>query len=287
MAYETFKILLADDDPVIRKLYGKSLRDQHYEVVLASDGQEALDLAFQELPDIVLLDIMMPRVDGYAVCAALRAAPATAETPIMILTALSGTAARQKAREVGADDFVTKGVSLESVEGRIKMLLKRRVLAHTRSWLAGLPGTVAADYALRSRREAGQPVAVCTYDIDGLQQINRLLGYEQGDRVLWRLARTLSAAVRRGNRGDFCGYAGADTFTLISTPERAEELVRAVIEAYAANGGQSGDMPTVSVAIVIVDGARAVHPAQVSELTRSLINEAKAAPGNSVRVGRL
>jgi diguanylate cyclase (GGDEF)-like protein len=294
MAYETFKVLIIDDDRVILKLYGTSLRAQHYEVIEANDGADGLRKAFQEAPDIVLVDIMMPEVDGYEVCARLRSAPRTADIPIITLTALEGIAARQKAHEMGADDFVTKGGPPKNIDGRIKMLIKRRILAHTRSWLAELPGSVAADYSLRARLAAGLPVAACYLNLDGLAAFNERAGFQEGDRVLWQLARILLGKVAEEDGGDFVGYYGSDDFIILTTPERAEPLAQAVVRAFDAtmrewSGGSpsAGGFPTLSIAIVIVEGGQAPHPGQVSDLGQSLLRQAKAEPGSAIRVARL
>ncbi len=292
MAYEVFTVLLVDDDPVVIRMYDRSLRELHYRVVVASGGREALEKAFAEPPDIVLLDIMMPDMDGYQVCARLRAAPATADVPIMILTALHGTAARRKAAEMGADDFVTKGEPLSNVEGRIKMLIKRRILTRTQSWLADLPGSAAADNALLTRLRRGLPVAVCYFDLDNLAALNAQAGFREGERVLWKLARLLIAQVREGNEGDFVGYYGRDDFVVLTAPARAEQLVTSVMGAFDQamrewGGGERGTFPTLSAAVVVIEKADRVHLGEVDELGNRLLRQAKEQRGSTLRTARL
>ncbi len=293
MAYEMFKVLLIDDDPVVVRLYQKLLADHHYQVIVAHDGEQALSLAFAEQPDVVVLDIMLPKLNGYQVCARLRAAPATGDIPIMILTAMEGVTARQKALEIGADDFVAKGEPIEAIDGRIKMLLKQRILRHTASWLGGLDGSVAMQNAYRAHLKTGQPLAVCYLDLNGLRAFNERAGLEQGDRVLWQLARILKDEVLKRERGDFIAYIGADDFRLLAAPAHVEALVRAVVERFDAamrewsGGGEAEAFPTLAVGIVIVEDMPKTHPAQVSSLAKTLLREAKAVPGSAVRVGRL
>ncbi len=292
MAYEVFTVLLVDDDPVVVKLYDKSLRELHYRVVVASGGQEALEKAFAEPPDVVLLDIMMPDMDGYQVCARLRAAPLTADVPIMILTALHGAAARQKAADIGADDFVTKGEPVSNVEGRIKMLIKRRILARTQSWLADLPGSVAADNALLSRLRRGLPMAVCYFDLDDLGALNARAGVREGERVLWKLARVLLAHAGEGEAGDFIGYYGRDDFVVLTVPDRAEQLAGAVVDSFDRamrewSGGERGLFPTLSAAVIIIERGSTVRLGQVSGLGDELLRQAKEQEGSAVRVARL
>jgi two-component system chemotaxis response regulator CheY len=105
-------ILIVDDDPSIRKLVATTLEDvAGFELVEAGDGGEALDLAAEEAPAIVLLDIDMPGLDGLEACRRLRAETATTDTTIVMLTAAAGEEAERAAEEAGADLFLTKPFS--------------------------------------------------------------------------------------------------------------------------------------------------------------------------------
>ena len=292
MAYETFKVLLIDDDPNILKTYRILLERQHYEVITATRGEEGLKKAFLEAPDIALVDIMLPDMNGYEICARLRAASAMSDIPILIVTALDATRARQQAMEMGADDFLNKDEMHKTGEGRIKMLIKRRILAHTRSWLADLPGGVAADYALRTRIEAGWPLAACYFDLNGLAAYNARASFEEGDQLLWKLARILIGHVQE--RGDFVGYYGQDDFIILTAPDDAEPMVRSIVSDFvqatrgtSCSSPQEASVPALSAAIVIVESGSSRHPGQVSGLGQSLLREAKADPASSVRIARL
>jgi CheY-like chemotaxis protein len=105
-------VLIVDDDPFIRKLVSTTLEDvSRFNLVEAADGQEALEVASTAAPELVLLDIDMPGVDGYEACRRLRAAPETAEATIVMLTAAAGEEAEGEAEEAGADLFLTKPFS--------------------------------------------------------------------------------------------------------------------------------------------------------------------------------
>lgn len=292
MAYDTFKVLIIDDDDDTLKLYGLALGRQHYEILEAHSGQEGLEYAFREDPDVVLLDLMMPGMDGYEVCRRLRSAPKTADLPILILTNLSGASARQKAHELGADDFITKGEPLTYLDGRIKMLIKQRILSHTRSWLADLPGSVTADYILRARLAAGQPTAVCHLDIQGLGSFNERAGYEAGDRLLWTLARLLRDHMVQNAHGDFVAYCGQDDFILIMDPARAPAVVQSLVESYAkavrrwADGmSLSVNIPELYGAVTILGGSPA-HPAAVYQNLARIQRELKQRCNGNVRSER-
>jgi CheY-like chemotaxis protein len=105
-------VLIVDDDPSIRKLVATTLEDvAGFELVEAEDGDEALELAREEAPAIVLLDIDMPGIDGLEACRRLRAEPQTAEATVVMLTAAAGEEAERAAEEAGADLFITKPFS--------------------------------------------------------------------------------------------------------------------------------------------------------------------------------
>lgn len=118
------KILIVDDEQDILDMLQYNLRKEGYELLLAKDGQQALHHA-ATLPDLIVLDIMMPEIDGLEVCKRLRSNEATAKIPILILTAKSGEVDEIIGLELGADDYMQKPISLHVLLARIKALLRR------------------------------------------------------------------------------------------------------------------------------------------------------------------
>ncbi len=116
------KILLVDDEPTLLEMLAFNLRSSGYEVVTASDGAAALEQARVGSPDLVILDLMLPEIDGLTVCRSLRQA---SETPILILTARTGELDKIVGLESGADDYLTKPFSLGELQARIRALLRR------------------------------------------------------------------------------------------------------------------------------------------------------------------
>jgi two-component system alkaline phosphatase synthesis response regulator PhoP len=119
------KILLADDEPDILEILSYNLGREGYDVVTAADGDEALSKARLVRPDLVVLDMMMPKKNGMEVCELLRAQPYFKETPIVFLTALNDEATHVKGLETGADDYISKPVSPKVFLTRINALLRR------------------------------------------------------------------------------------------------------------------------------------------------------------------
>ncbi len=120
------KILAVDDNAVNLKVVSAALIHAGYEVITAQSGPEALAMIEKSLPDVVLLDISMPEMDGYEVCRRLRANPRTAQLPIMMLTAHDSLEEKVKGFEVGADDYLTKPFQPAELQARVKVLLKRK-----------------------------------------------------------------------------------------------------------------------------------------------------------------
>src|SRR5882762_3793541 len=120
------RILLADDDRAIRDSLSRALGLQGYEVVAASDGAVALSLVEKEQPDIAILDVMMPNVDGLTVCRVLRAE--RNRLPILMLTARTETADRVAGLDAGADDYLAKPFELDELFARVRALLRRGAL---------------------------------------------------------------------------------------------------------------------------------------------------------------
>ncbi len=117
------KVLIVDDDPDIRTLYRLVLRQEGLEVIEAENGQEALDKIQAEAPSLVLLDIMMPGMDGYEVCRRLRSDPRTARLPVLMFSAKGTSADRKNGFKVGANGFVVKSAGPRALVTRIRSLL--------------------------------------------------------------------------------------------------------------------------------------------------------------------
>lgn len=129
------RILIADDIQQNRELLEAYLADEGYDILMASDGQETMQVVDEQQPDLVLLDIMMPRMSGYEVCAQLKADPERRAIPVLIVTALNETGDIEKAVEAGCDDFLTKPVNRLELKTRVRSLLRVRHLASERDRL--------------------------------------------------------------------------------------------------------------------------------------------------------
>ena len=121
------KILIAEDSPTILEIIKDILEGEGYAVITATDGQEALTKAKKEVPDLVILDLMLPKIDGYKVCGMLKFDKNFSKIPIMILTARAGEEDRKIAADVKADEYIVKPFEPETFMPKVKKLLKEAV----------------------------------------------------------------------------------------------------------------------------------------------------------------
>src|SRR6266581_4750584 len=153
------KILVADDSPNIREILKLSLETDGYTVVLAEDGDQALAMVEQEKPDLVIMDIMMPRVNGFQVCRRLKGDRATHDLPVIMLTAKSGDQDVFWGKDCGADEYMTKPFSTRDLGKTID-----RLLALGRERRAGATGGVLQEY--RDRQARGEEGQIVNFDWD-------------------------------------------------------------------------------------------------------------------------
>ena len=229
------KVLVVDDDPVLLRMVQTFLlsSDDPYEVLLANSGPEALALARQEIPDLVLLDLMMPEMDGIEVCVQLRASRSTYLIPVIMLTASALHDHRLEALRTGVDDYLSKPFDPEELEVRIQSLIRRIRLSRASNPLTGLPGNLAIEHELNQRLARGEKLACAYLDIDNFKAFNDYYGFEKGDECIRLVAEVLIEAVEaEGHASDFLGHIGGDDFIMVTIADRVESLLDVVIEMF-------------------------------------------------------
>ncbi len=163
-------VLVIDDEPELVKLLDYNLTRAGYAVLTARDGERGLAAARQHSPDLVVLDVMMPGLDGWEVCKRLRADPATAAVPLLMLTAKADEADRVLGLELGADDYVTKPFGVKELLARVKALLRR---AEGQAAPAEVirAGRIVVDSGKRAVISAGRKVELTATEFDLLRAL--------------------------------------------------------------------------------------------------------------------
>ncbi|MBI3988139.1 MAG: response regulator [candidate division NC10 bacterium] len=156
-------VLVVDDNPQNVELLAAWMTAEGYQVASAGDGQVALEQVAVTSPDLILLDIMMPKVDGYAVCRELKARPETRLVPIVLLTALGAEEHRLQGIEAGADDFLTKPVSPSELKARVRALLKLKAFTDELEHAEAVFRALAVTIALRDRYTGGHCERLARY----------------------------------------------------------------------------------------------------------------------------
>lgn len=223
-------IVVADDDQDMVRFVEVNLRAEGFDVVAVPDGEKALQAAYDLAPDLVLLDVMMPRLDGLEVCQRLRTDPRTKGISVIMLTARSLSADKVVGLTAGADDYMIKPFDPLELVARVKSALRRSKEMCALNPLTQLPGNVEVQEELARRVAAGAPFAVMYFDLDNFKAFNDHYGFLRGDEVIKLLARCILAAIKaKAGPGAFCGHIGGDDFVAIAHPDDAEEIVQDLI----------------------------------------------------------
>jgi diguanylate cyclase (GGDEF)-like protein len=227
------RVLVVDDDPDILQFVQVNLEVEGYNAEAAGDGRQALDAARATPPDLVLLDVMMPEMDGLTVLRRLRSAPATANVPVILLTAKALAEDRVAGLDLGADDYITKPFDVEELMARVRSVLRRAQQMRDVSPLTGLPGNFRITRELEERVTKSEPLAVVHADLDNFKAFNDHYGFMRGDGVIKFCADSLlQAGAECGDPNVFVGHVGGDDFVVITEPDYVEEFCKAAIRIF-------------------------------------------------------
>jgi diguanylate cyclase (GGDEF)-like protein len=227
------RILVVDDDPDILQVVRINLELEGYEVATAEDGREAVDKATADPPQLILLDIMMPKMDGLTALRRIRAHSSSGNTSIILLTARGLPEDRVKGLELGADDYITKPFDINELVARVKAVLRRTQAARDLSPLTGLPGNFRIGQEIELRVSSRGSFALVHCDLDNFKAFNDHYGFMRGDEVIRFCARCLrEAAVAVGEESAFIGHIGGDDFVALIKAENAEDFCKTVVDRF-------------------------------------------------------
>jgi diguanylate cyclase (GGDEF)-like protein len=224
-------ILVVEDDPFISDALEEVLQEFGYEVTVASTGHGALESMQARRPDLVLLDLTLPDVDGLDLTRQLRGDPRWNAVPIIALTARDHLNDRVAGLREGLDDYLTKPFNIAELAARLDANLRRsRRELHT-SPLTLLPGNRDIEATLSSRLASGENFAVAYCDLDNFKPYNDKYGFAQGDVIIRALADAIQRAVADMDDA-LPGHIGGDDFVVVIRPEDAERFCQRVIQDF-------------------------------------------------------
>lgn len=227
------QILVIDDDADLIRFVRMSLEREGYEVSSALEGAGGLRIALERPPDLILLDVLMPDLDGLELLGRLRVNPATTSVPVVLLTARTGSRDRVRGLEMGADDYITKPFDIEELVARVGAVLRRSKAMRDLSPLTALPGNFRIAEEMHRRVAAGRPLAVIHTDLDNFKAFNDHYGFMRGDTVIKFTANVLvAAAAETGDASCFVGHVGGDDFVALMHPDSLEHFCKTVIDRF-------------------------------------------------------
>ncbi|HLV89566.1 MAG: response regulator [Acidimicrobiales bacterium] len=228
------RVLVADDDADILAVVKINFELDGFEVETAVDGEDALQKATANPPNAIVLDIMMPRMDGLTALHRLRSQATTANIPIILLTARGLPEDRVRGLELGADDYITKPFDITELAARVRAVLRRTQAARDLSPLTGLPGNFKITAEIEARIRDKEPFALIHGDLDNFKAFNDHYGFMRGDEVIRFCARCFTEAAQTLDLGDqsFIGHIGGDDFVAITPPDMAEAFCKEVTERF-------------------------------------------------------
>ncbi|AVT31874.1 MULTISPECIES: response regulator [Plantactinospora] len=303
-------ILVVDDDEDIVRFVSFNLKLHGFDVVQAGDGQEALEVIERRRPDLAVVDLRMPRIDGLELTRRLRANPMTSALPVIMLTAKGLTVDKVHGLTAGADDYLVKPFDTAELIARISSTLRRNKEFREVSPLTGLPGNTRVRREIGDRVRSGVDYAVGYIDIDRFKSVNDRYGFVRGDEFISALARSLHrAVVSVGLPPAFLGHIGGDDFVIVCAPEQVRPLTeRAVVdfektadELYDPEDAKRGyvelkdrrgniqraHLVTLSIGVSLsVPERRFTDPLEVIAAASEMKTVAKSQPGSYVAMDR-
>lgn len=302
-------VLIADDDAAIRQLLEELLQEDGYTVISTANGHELVQMAQQQIPDLILLDLMMPQMDGYEAIRQLRNDTRTAHVPMLILTAQLHTHNVVVGFQSGADDYITKPFDTAILLARIQSQLRRASQRSVHNPLTGLPGNGLLLEEMRYRLKRAVPLALLYVDLDNFKVFNDSYGFARGDEAILLVAHLLQHAVAIHDAPEaFVGHIGGDDFAILTAPTVVDVICqtlitsfdRAIEQLYHPDDLQRGFLSgldrhgmlrrfallSISIGVVTTERRSFGSAAELARVAAEMKHYAKTQPGSSYAVNR-
>ncbi|GAB6060584.1 diguanylate cyclase [Desulfonatronum parangueonense] len=292
------RILMVDDEPVNIELIA-DIFDQDHEVLFAVNGEKALEIAMASAPDVILLDVLLPGMDGFEVCSRLKADPLTRDIPVIFITGLGDTMAETKGLELGAMDYIAKPINPPVVKMRVRNQIELKRARDQLSQLAttdGLTGlanrrrfdeVLAMEHARHVR--SGTELALIMLDIDHFKLFNDTYGHVRGDDCLRAVAGVLRESLHRAT--DLAARYGGEEFACILPDTKSSNGIQAVAERIRQGVEALGiphdhspteDHVTVSLGVVGTCCTQEITPSQIVAHADQELYRAKSQGRNQI-----
>jgi diguanylate cyclase (GGDEF)-like protein len=304
------RILVVNDEEDLRYMLARLLEAHGYDVAVAADGETAVAMAPDFLPDLVLLDVAMPAMDGVEVVRRLRKHPKTTNASVIMVTARTQSKDKVVGLTAGADDYVVKPFEPDELIARIETALRRTGQMRDASPLTGLPGNLRVIEAIDEAIASGRGFAVLYADLDHFKAYNDRAGPERADDLIREAADVIQGSVDRhaDTTSAFVGHIGGDDFIAVTEPEVAERTAASIVRDFEARVGAYYDaddlergsveiedrtgnrreVPLVSISVGVATTLTRVfsHRADVIDVATEMKRFAKKRRGSSYAIDR-
>ncbi|MDP3981480.1 MAG: response regulator [Chlamydiota bacterium] len=297
-------IAIIDDDRDIVEVTSAFLMRHGYKVIKAYEGITGIEMIKDLKPDLILLDLMLPGMDGYEICRRIKEDSHLWHVPVIYFTAKGATSEKISGLTSGADDYVTKPFEPGELLARIQSLLSRISQVLDANPLSKLPGNHSIQMKISQTLSTQKTFAICHLDIDHFKSFNDQYGFHRGDQAIRKTGQILISTVQeRGATNDFVGHIGGDDFVVISTPDKIDLLCSEIIRKFDHEApllydkedrergfitlrdrrGMIHEFPIMSLSIAVISNEKRniTHIAEVNAIAVELKKYAKSLPGSN------
>lgn len=282
------RILVVDDNAFYLRVLADILHNAGYEAYTTQDGSQVIEIVNDNPPDIILLDLIMPKLDGFEICKLLKDNYLTKDIPIIMVTARTDSESIKKALELGVFDYIKKPIEEIEVIARVQSTLRFKEQLEQlkeRSLKDGLTGLYNHSFLIElfekelTRHErSGQGLSFIMVDIDYFKKINDTYGHQSGDLVLKKLSNLLTKSVRQG---DVVGRYGGEEFGIVFANSSKEEAIKACerirrrIENYIFNVSETDIKATVSLGLCYKEPGKTLTCQEIIQYADKALYSAK------------
>jgi DNA-binding response OmpR family regulator len=288
------KIVIAEDDDAIAHMVNMALGDAGFLCLRARGGDEALNMVRMHTPDLLVLDVMMPGMDGLEVAKRLREDVILSKTPILMLTALGSVDNKVEGLEAGADDYLVKPFDLRELSARVKALIRASRRERDRNPTTSLPGSGSIDDHIGGILANAEVAGVIQFCVVGFDEYSDNVGFARAERLVADLGKMVLAEARaQTDESAFVGHLGGVDFVAVTDLAKAEALAGNIIDGFEAQRdswteGDEGDevkslvsaMQT-AVAVVTTEGLEAEGGEELAVRLASAMRASKQGDGSN------
>ena len=302
-------ILIVDDEIDVLISMSELLEHAGYETITAQNGEQALMLIQEKSPHLVILDLMLPDMNGYQICEKIRQDIALRHIPVIMFTGMDAMDVELQALDFGADDYIIKSIRPPRLLAKIRTLIQRTYLGLDANPLTMLPGNNSIQDRINNLLSKKIAFAFYYIDLDNFKIFNDKYGFKRGDDAIRLTASVIIDTIKQADDiNSFVGHIGGDDFVLITPVERIDAICSEIIrrfeasipEMYSKDDRERGyvftknrqgieqkfPLMTISIGVVTTEGGEIIHSAQISQTASEMKQYVKTFSGSNYFVNR-